>query len=285
MLYCDIRKEDHSTMARFNGYWMREMREIARGSVELNTFLDVIGGGPKTNDYTRLSPVYKKTDHKPDKLYSHLPTVMKMVGDCRGKVVLDLGCGSGFYTLEIANAGAKKVIGMDNTEAQIALAREHALADVIEYVHADIFIDDLPHCDVIVAPYVINYAKDVAMLEALFKKFFESLGDGGKAVLVIDLPSRSNLMRFGATKVLLGENEDGSRIRIDLYAQDGTHICPLYCTYFRTETVQSTLRKVGFRKIRWHDPIVSDEGVQAMGQDFWEGYTIDPQLGYVTAEK
>lgn len=272
-------------MARFNGYWMKEMREVARGSVELDTFLDVIGGGPKTNDYTKLSPVYKKTDQKPDKLYSHLPTVMKMVGNCLGKVVLDLGCGSGFYTTELAVAGASRVIGMDNAEAQLALAREHAMSEAIEYVHGDIFADSLPPCDVIAAPYVVNYAKSVEKLEALFKKFFDSLQEGGKAVLVIDLPSRSNLKRFGATKVLLGENEDGSRIRIDLYGKDGIHICPLYCTYFKTETVQSVLRKVGFRKIRWHDPIVSDEGVQAMGPKFWEGYTSNPQLGYVTAEK
>jgi SAM-dependent methyltransferase len=272
-------------MARFNGYWMAEMRKIAKGDVRLDTFLDVIGGGPKTNDYSRLSPVYKKTDHKPDKLYSHLPTVLRLVGDCRGKTVLDLGCGSGFYTLELAAAGARRVIGMDNAEAQLALAREHAAAEGVEYVNADIFTDTLPHCDIIVAPYVVNYAKNVAMLEALFKKFFDSLKNGGKAVLVIDLPSRSNLMRFGATKVLLGEDEDGSRIRIDLYTMRGAHICPLYCTYFKTTTVQSTLRKVGFRKIRWHDPTVSDEGVQALGAEFWEGYSIDPQLGYITAEK
>lgn len=272
-------------MARFNGYMAREQRKIFKGCVPLEIMLDVVFGAPRTNDYTKLSPVYIKTDQKPDKLYSHLPTVLQLVGDCKNKTILDLGCGSGFYTLEIANVGAGKVIGMDNSMAQLALANEHSTGPTITYIHGDIFSDSLPHCDIIVAPYVINYSKDVAILESLFKKFFDSLENGGKVVLVLDIPSRSNLTRFGATKVLLGEDEDGTRIRIDLYTEDGTHICPLYCTYFKIKTVQSMLQKVGFRKIRWHNPIVSDEGVEVMGREFWDGYINDPQLGYLTAEK
>jgi predicted RNA methylase len=37
---------------------------------------------------------YQQTDEKPDKLYSHLPTVLEIAGDLRGQTVLDLGCGS-----------------------------------------------------------------------------------------------------------------------------------------------------------------------------------------------
>src|ERR1700754_3544099 len=53
---------------------------------------------------------YQQTDEKPDKLYSHLPSVLEIVGDLRGQTVLDLGCGSGFYTREYVKMGAWHVV-------------------------------------------------------------------------------------------------------------------------------------------------------------------------------
>jgi len=50
------------------------------------------------NDYSTLAHSYQKTDAKPDKKYSILPTVLMIAGDSSGKTVLDLGCGSGFFT-------------------------------------------------------------------------------------------------------------------------------------------------------------------------------------------
>ena len=54
---------------------------------------------------------------------------------------------------------------------------------------------------------------------------------------------------------------------------------------FHTPGIERLLREVGFRNIQWHTPIVSGEGITAMGADFWNGYTADPELGYLTAEK
>jgi hypothetical protein len=55
--------------------------------------------------------------------------------------------------------------------------------------------------------------------------------------------------------------------------------------YYTPATVEALLIKVGFRKVSWHRPVVSKEGVSKLGRDFWEGYVGDPELGYVTAEK
>ena len=54
-----------------------------------------------------------------------------------GKVVLDVGCGTGILSMFCAKAGAKKVIAVDNSEI-INKAREivfeNGLGDVIVYV-------------------------------------------------------------------------------------------------------------------------------------------------------
>ena len=43
-----------------------------------------------------------------------------------GKVVIDFGCGSGMDAIELARAGARKVIGIDIREDVLKKARENA---------------------------------------------------------------------------------------------------------------------------------------------------------------
>src|SRR6476646_10722773 len=50
-----------------------------------------------------------------------------IVGDWRGKSVLDLGCGGGFMSEALAQRGAH-VIGVDPSAPAIAIARKHAQA-------------------------------------------------------------------------------------------------------------------------------------------------------------
>lgn len=58
--------------------------------------------------------------------------------DVKGKVVLDFGCGTGAESVEMAQHGARRVIGIDIQERFLRVAREHAarsgVADRCEFV-------------------------------------------------------------------------------------------------------------------------------------------------------
>ena len=43
-----------------------------------------------------------------------------LAGDIKGRAVLDLGCGAGFYASRMADAGARKVVAVDASPAMIA---------------------------------------------------------------------------------------------------------------------------------------------------------------------
>lgn len=88
------------------------------------------------NDYDVLADSYQSTDVKPDKKYSILPTVLMLIGELNGKTVLDLGCGSGFFTRYFALT-ASKVIGIDNSSEQIVRAKQHSTSNV-DYILANI---------------------------------------------------------------------------------------------------------------------------------------------------
>jgi len=58
-------------------------------------------------------------------IHRRFALTLDLCGDVRGKQVLDVGCGSGRYSLELARRGAE-VVGLDFAPAMIDLARERA---------------------------------------------------------------------------------------------------------------------------------------------------------------
>lgn len=261
-------------------------RTLLKKSGSFCSFLEAYfyGTNRGLNDYNALAARYKKSDVKHDKQYSILPTVLKMVGDCKGKVILDIGCGTGFFTLPLAERGAKKVYGVDNSRVQLDLAAKMAKHPAIQYVESDVFVDAIPPIDIVVAPFVVNYAATVSILKYFFQKLYNSLNDHGKVVFVVDLPSGENLTRFGARKKFVGEEKDEALIQIDLFNHK-EKICTLTAIYFSKETITSLLKTLGFKDVTWHTPIVSEEVIKLLGSDFWKDYVSNPELGYIVAKK
>ncbi len=258
-------------------FWRRLFRKNGKFVVGLENYF--FGQSHGLNDYEALSS-YKKSHAKPDKQYSILPTVLKIIGNTENKTIVDLGCGTGFFTIPLAE-NAKVVYGIDNSETQLSFAEHHPR---VTYIKGDIFIDQIPFSDVIVAPFVVNYSTTVPILKHLFKKMYDSLSEEGKIVIVVDLPNNKKLERFGASKKILGATADEASLQIDIF-NGGDKICTLYAVYFTPETIQNTIVSVGFKNVCWHKPIVSKEGLRLMSDSSWCEYLEDPELGYITAIK
>lgn len=256
-------------------------RWLLRKNGKFTAWLEECFFGPShgLNNYDELIS-YKRSHIKPDKHYSILPTVLAIAGNTNNKTVVDLGCGTGFFTIPFAEK-SKKVYGVDNSSIQLDLATQHPN---VVYLKKDIFIEPLPFADVIVAPFVVNYATTTHILRHLFQKLYDLLPTKGRLVIIADLPNNKKLERFGASKRILGTMDDESPLQIDIL-NGKEKICTLNAIYFKPETIEQILRSIGFKNICWHRPIISQEGIDAMGSDFWNGYIEDPELGYITTTK
>ena len=236
-----------------------------------------------TNDYNKIYLEYKKTNVKPDKLYSMLPTILQLSKPLKNKIVLDVGCGDGFFTLAFSQ-NAKFVYGIDNSKKQIEEAQKHSKEN-IKFIHSDMLKYEYPKTDIIHASFVLGYLKSKKELESLFKKFFDSLNNNGKVIGIIDAPNATSHdnKKFGSIKKLKSLNE-GEELSIELY-DNNEQITTLHAFYHTTETIEETLRNVGFKDINWHKPTISDEGIKIFGNHFWEDYLNNIDIKYFTAQK
>ncbi|MBU0760780.1 MAG: class I SAM-dependent methyltransferase [Nanoarchaeota archaeon] len=236
------------------------------------------------NDYDVLSEDYNKVHEKPDLKYSLSPAFLKIAGDLDGKTVIDVGCGDGFFTRQFAKK-AKKVIGIDNSSEQIAKAKTHATEN-LEYFLADMINYDYPKSDLLSAPFVLNYFETQPDLAAFLKKLYASLNKRGSIISIVDMPSSEfhDFKKYGSVKKLSRGLVEGSGLTIDLYDKQEL-LVTLHSFYHTKETFEAALTEAGFKEIKWHKPIVSDEGIEKFGEDYWSEYLANCDVAYFTAIK
>ena len=71
-------------------------------------------------------------------------------GDIQGRIVVDLGCGTGIFSIAAALVGAKKVIGVDIDEECVKIAKKEAekFGEKIEFIVKDVRDVDF-RCDTV----------------------------------------------------------------------------------------------------------------------------------------
>ena len=129
-------------------------------------------------------------------------------GGIREGLVLDLGCGSGLWAKELADAGYD-VLGIDVSEAMVRISRGRV--PEAEFRVATLFEVDIPSCNVVTAiGEVLNYLFDPATggdraLVRLFDRIHDALTPGG--VFVFDVAEPGQVTRATPTRTF-SEGED-----------------------------------------------------------------------------
>lgn len=133
------------------------------------------------------------------------PAVLNLLGDIKGRRVLDAGCGPGFYAEELVARGAD-VVAFDQSGAMVALARAR-LGSSAEVLQADLN-EPLPFVneafELVLCPLVIHHITD---REAALREFFRVLRPGGSVVLSTQHPT-ADWMRKGGSYFDVREESD-----------------------------------------------------------------------------
>ncbi|HVJ91018.1 MAG TPA: methyltransferase domain-containing protein [Labilithrix sp.] len=164
--------------------------------------------GPIALDvYETIAERYSKNvERSPWNAYYERPAMLSLVGDLRGKSVLELGCGNGFYLEAAFAGGAVRVAGVDCSPAMAAIAQERTggRAEVVVAAVEDglpMFADG--SFDVVLCPLILHYVKDwgPALREAR-----RLLSPGGSVTLSVGHPlmdyEASVTKRYAETELL-----------------------------------------------------------------------------------
>src|SRR5688572_6754251 len=73
----------------------------------------------------RLSRLWDKLTRQ--NIYSRLDFTLQALFPFNNKKILDVGCGSGRYCIEMAKAGAKEVVGVDISPKMLEIAKQLAV--------------------------------------------------------------------------------------------------------------------------------------------------------------
>lgn len=216
--------------------------------------------------------------------YAEVPGFLALVGDVTGKSVLDIACGTGFYSRELKRRGASRVFGFDISSAMIDAANAHERSEPLGIAYevgdtATLRTFDQPF-DVAVAVQAFNYAADVAEIEQMMHNIRRSLVGGGAFFLFVQNPDFDfdgpSLAKYGFLCEATGkDNEIGRGTRITALLDPPISF---EATTPSKETYEQTLTAAGFTGIEWVPLDVSDAGVEKFGEEFWADYAANRPL-------
>ncbi|MEV7883947.1 class I SAM-dependent methyltransferase [Streptomyces sp. NPDC002817] len=216
--------------------------------------------------------------------YGEVPSFLGLVGDVRGRSVLDLASGTGFYSREFKRRGAAEVLGIDISGEMVAAARRFEEREPlgVRYEVGDV-AELRPlgrRFDIATGVQLLDYAQDITAMERMCRNAHRNLKPGAEFFVLAQNPDYGMddpaLSKYGFRCESTGEEaETGPRVRITALLDPPISFvatCP------RREVYESCLRAAGFDEPTWIPLEIPDAGLREFGTDFWTDLLAAPPL-------
>ncbi len=238
----------------------------------------------KMSQYDLIGESYEGVKGLPMARYPEQHSFLGMLGDqVPGRSVLDLACGTGFYTRGLKRLGAAEVCGVDVSAEMVATARaiEERGPLGIRYAVSD--AAELPPperpFDLATAVYLLNYADDEETMERMCRSVHRCLAPGAGFHILTQAPGfrfdGPPTDKYGFVYERIGEGKVGARVRITALVDPPV---TFVTNYTRREVYEAALRAAGFDNLEWIALEVPEEGRRQFGDDFWNDFLANPPL-------
>ncbi|GLY47952.1 class I SAM-dependent methyltransferase [Lentzea sp. NBRC 102530] len=238
----------------------------------------------KSDDqYDALGAIYERAKHIPTGL-AERATLLSAVGDLRGKSVLDVACGTGFYARLFHDLGATRVLGVDSAGEMIGYARyvENREPRGITYAQHDAMeLPVLGEFDVVTAVWLLGYADDVPALDAMITNLTANLAPDGRLVVLVPNPDAdwdllAQYGRYGYEVVRTGTMNVKQPVRVHVL---GDPPFDFDSFYWERGVFDGALSRAGLDVAR-HPAVTPDDD---RGEEFWGPLRTSPSFGVFTA--
>jgi len=227
-----------------------------------------------------------------------VPNVERLVHPyIKGARVLELACGTGFFTKYMLDWGASSIVGVDVSQgmvdaAESELQKRNEYAGKYRFMVADCSVpfsiadpeskDGEGAFDIVFAAWLLNYAQDLPTMTEMFKNISKHLKPGGRFVSVLPHPEKDPMNCINAVNE---QSKQGYGYRIEVQRpiegiQNGYQVQLYFDTdppvdfgnYYLPMTVhEQAARDGGMKgKLRWPEVTLPED------QDVLNRYMVDP---------
>ncbi|MFH1210114.1 MAG: class I SAM-dependent methyltransferase [archaeon] len=180
-----------------------------------------------------------------------MPSTLELLGNVKGKKILDFGCGSGIYAKLLTKKGAI-VKGFDISNKIIEIARkENPKLDL--RIGSGYNIPFKEKFDIVQASLVLDYFKD---WDKVFKQVYNILNDKGYFVFSLGNPIAecTKKIKISNKKLrVLGENDYFSEKRIYAFWTIENKKIKIYSYHKTYETIIKIILRNGFEIVGYKD--------------------------------
>lgn len=234
-------------------------------------------------DYNFISRQYKKAKEQPWRARIETHSFMKLIGDLRGKAVLDVACGEGHFTRKLRKAGAAAVTGVDISERMIELARAQEASDPlgINYRVEDARVaGPQEDFDLAVSAWLLVYCRDRAELARMCQGLARRLKPGGRFVTFTTNPDLyffkplPPYRKFGFDVTLADQVSDGAPILFTIHLDDSSFDIENY--YLPVAAYESAFRDAGFGDFAVHPIELAPHPDGVDDRQYWADFLTYP---------
>ncbi|KAJ9604650.1 hypothetical protein H2200_010764 [Cladophialophora chaetospira] len=229
--------------------------------------------------------------------------------------VLDLACGTGYYSRLLLDWGASKIVGVDISSTMVDAALKSAERDVIGRDKLSFHVGDatnpLPKevmaqgpFDIVLGAWFLNYADNVETMTAMFRNISSALKSDGVFVGITPHPAsdldsfaelhgtaeeKAQMKHFGVSIEYVSalENGQGYNTRVTGHTQP-TEI-KFKNFHLRREAYERAAKEGGMNgKVEWRAIVLPDNERSrdyGVGSEYWEGYERRPHFGIMVVAR
>lgn len=164
--------------------------------------------------YATLDRSIKGLDGAPE-----WPAILTLLPELKGKRIVDLGCGYGWFCRYAHDKGAAEVVGLDVSSKMLEKAREMTHAAGITYRLEDLEQLQLPaqSVDLVYSSLALHYLEDI---NALLSTVYQALVPGGKLIFSAEHPIYTAPLQQGWVSDKTGQKS----WPVNHYQQEGERI-------------------------------------------------------------
>ncbi len=243
-------------------------------------------------EYNNISREYKASKLLGFRKYIEEYTLFQLLGNLKGKKVLDLACGEGIYTRKIMEAGASAAVGVDLSEGMIKLAQEEEKKNPLgcTYLVNDAArLEKLDEFDIVVASYLLNYATKREELSLFAQAIYKNLKKGGLFIGFNNNPSDhtdsdTTYRKYHFTKKCPKGTGEGAPVVYTFYNADGT-VFQLENYLLSRQLHTEVFKSEGFASFDWVRPILAPEGLKHYAPNYWDEFLAKKPVYGIRATK